>query len=130
MIPHRRSRLVAIVQVCLALGLLVLTGCGTAELSEVPAELLGTWRIDAPGYERSYLEIAPRRFVIGMGSFELYDYAIDRIETDTDRSGDRIVELHYTAEAGYPDKLVLIVDQHATDTFTLGSRSQTWVRDS
>lgn len=115
----------------LALGFVLLAAmaCGPAELSAVPDDLTGTWRTRAPGYERSYLRLEARRFTIGMGQFELFTYAIDRVERSQEPGGTLVYALHYTAEEGYPDKLILTVDPAAPARFVMGSASQVWKRD-
>lgn len=53
--------------IALLTGLLLLSGCGRGRIKEVPPELLGVWRTDAPGYQDRFMEIRPREIIFGTG---------------------------------------------------------------
>lgn len=96
------------------------SACGVFDAHESPDELLGVWRTDAKGYERSYLEIDRKRLVIGMGTFALYDVPIERVERRVRGLGEITYELHYTAVEGYSDSIRL--DYRSGDVPTLTTR--------
>jgi len=115
----------------LALGVLLLavSGCGPTELAAVPDVLTGTWRTQTPGYEKSYLKLASNSFTLGADQRDIGSYAIERIELSARESGEQVYALHYTAEEGYPDKLVLTVDPAVPFRFVMGATAQVWKRD-
>ena len=114
----------------LALVMAALVSCGTAQLSEPPEEIVGTWRTSAPGYERSFFTIEPKRVTISMGTFELYQYPIERIDHTVDRRGHERYVLHYTAVEGYADSIELTLESGNPPTLTAFSSRDDIIRAS
>lgn len=124
-ITHLQRLAAAAVVAC---TLVAVTGCGLFDSRDSPDELIGTWRTDSEGYERSYLEIERDRLVIGMGQFELYDVAIDRVSR-TQRSAHEIeYVLHYTAVEGYSDSFRLDYRPGEVPTLRMQRPAGLWKR--
>ncbi len=104
--------------------------CGPSQLPEPPALLVGTWRTEAPGYDRSYLTIEPEVLVIGMEPFALSRHDIHRVEHTVDSRGHDRYELHYTADEGYDDSIEITVESLNPPIITMKHPAHPWRRDA
>jgi hypothetical protein len=114
-----------------ALGLLALACGGPRRLEHVPGELIGLWKTSAPRYAQHFLRIEPGFFVLGVAGMDLDRLRVDAVDEDEDGDGHRVYRLHYTADEGYADALVLtyVINTHGTASrraLRIGSRPDLW----
>ena len=114
---------VALVALALAAG-----ACGPRTIDALPEGVLGVWKTRGARYENRYLEIRPNVFVLGVGRLEMDKQDIERVEVGRDGEGNDVYHLHYTADGGYPDTLVLIRFDTATPALRVGEIPHLWTR--
>ena len=84
--------------VLLCLPLLV-PGCGRGRIKEVPPELLGVWRTEAPDYRDRFMEIRLTEIVFGTGAGTSDTYPINGLRREED-AGHIEYTIYYDNEEG------------------------------
>lgn len=109
----------------LALGLSAF-GCAE-QLKTVPTELLGTWKTDSAAHANRFLRLRSSAFVLGVAGLELDVAPITRIERTRNADANTVYHLHFHADEGYQDVLVLTMVGEASDaTLRIGAQPQVW----
>lgn len=112
---------------CLALAL-VLAPLGCSEsLQTLPTELLGTWKTDSPAHANRFLQLGGGTFVLGVAGLDLDVVAIERIERTRDAEERTLYRLHFHADEGYDDVLLLtMLGDAASPALRIGAQPQVW----
>ena len=121
----RNLRPLAALGLMLAIGL---TSLGCAEsLQTVPMELLGTWKTDSAAHANRFLQLRGSTFVLGVAGMDLDVVAIERIERTRDADEHTVYRLHFHADEGYDDVLVLtMLGEAARPALRIGAQPQVW----
>ena len=65
----------------------VVAGCGGAATAAVPAELLGTWKTDAPSHAHAFLRIDATEIVFGTSEPQPDRHTIVGVDSEPEPSG-------------------------------------------
>jgi len=128
-VPPRRVplRLTAAARALAAgVALLAALACGPRRLDDVPADLLGTWRTQAPRYENNFFEVRRDALVLGVAGRELDVLPIREIDWTSDAEGNAIYRFHFVADEGYEDVLVVTRVGSGGRAIRLASRADLW----
>lgn len=106
----------------------LVAACGPQKIDAVPDALLGVWKTRGARYENRFLEIRPDVFVLGVAKLDMDKQAIEFIEHERDADGKDVYHLHYTADGGYADTLVLTRFDTATPALRVGEIPHLWTR--
>jgi len=107
-------------------ALLAALACGPRRLDDVPADLLGTWRTQAPRYENNFFEVRRDALVLGVAGRELDVLPIREIDWTSDAEGNAIYRFHFVADEGYEDVLVVTRVGSGGRAIRLASRADLW----
>ncbi|MGI9431710.1 MAG: hypothetical protein ACR2PQ_05835 [Myxococcota bacterium] len=119
----RRTSLLA--TLFLALGSFA---CGPAELDAVPEKLLGIWKTRGARYENRFVEIHPEKFIVGVKHQDMDRIMIRAVDHRRGRDGGHEYRLHYQANEGYDDALVVRYHESFVPTVKFGEIPHLWTR--
>ena len=88
--------------------LLLLVGCDSGKQSDIPAELVGTWRTQHPKYDGLYIQIDKDRFAFSTAEGTVENYQISKFEKlESSRKSKRSTHVIYGRKDGQELKLTL-----------------------
>ncbi|MEZ4290674.1 MAG: hypothetical protein R3E53_09135 [Myxococcota bacterium] len=110
----------------LALGLVLgaaLVGCGPED-EPPPRALLGEWKTDAKSHADRGFTIDEHWLRFGTGDYSNANYRVERFETLPERSGRKLVRVHYREPDGSISTLDLSLESGATPRLRFVTRGR------
>jgi hypothetical protein len=104
--------------------------CGPRTLDHVPPELIGVWKTASGPRARNFLEIRPGALVLGVAGIAFDELPIQSVDVQVRRDGAWVYRLHYLADEGYPDALVVVRPSSTRAEIQVGSRAEPWRRST
>lgn len=104
-------------------------GCQSDTVNDLPGELVGTWRTEAPGYGDRYLTLTPGSVIFGTGEYSYDTYTIVDIEKTTEKSR-TVYTVYYKEPGGVNYKLKFYYDADDGGLMTFKNQEHLiWARE-